>query len=198
MSTYTVTALTPALVPSLDNLFHRASSPCHCRYWHFEGTKNDWLARCAMAERENADEQAALVLAGAPEAGGLVALAADDPGVVVGWMKLSPRPKKLRTLSVYRALPLDESSGVLAIGCFIVDPAHRGRGVVSALLAAAPAYARALGAHTIEAYPRKADHRLADEEAWMGPLHAFEAADFTSAYAEAFGPYPVLRLRVTV
>ena len=35
-------------------LFGRAASPCFCRYWHFEGTKNDWLAQCAFEPQVNA------------------------------------------------------------------------------------------------------------------------------------------------
>lgn len=197
MSAYPVTALSAVLVPAWDDLFVRTSCPCHCRYWHFEGTKNDWLARCAHAPEENAAEQAALVRRGAPEAGGLVALDPEDTTRVVGWMKLAPRPAKLRGLPVYRALPLDERPGVLVVGCFLVDPAHRGRGVARALLAAAPAHARSVGAHTIEAYPRISDHRLGDEEAWMGPHQVFVAAGFTPAYERAIGAYPVLRLAVT-
>lgn len=191
-----VVPLSAALVPAWDDLFVRASCPCHCRYWHFEGTKNDWLARCAHAPEKNAEEQAELVRSSAPEAGGLVALDPDDPARVVGWMKLAPRPPKLRGLPVYRALALDEGPGVLVVGCILVDPAHRKRGVTRALIAAAPAHARSVGAHTIEAYPRIADHRLSDEEAWMGPMHAFEAAGFTPAHDDAIPAYPVLRLRV--
>lgn len=198
MSTdWVVRPLTPALVPFWDKLFVRASCPCHCRYWHFGGTKNEWLDRCANAEEKNASEQAELVASGAPEAGGLVALDPADLERVVGWMKLGPRLPKLRTLNVYRALPLDESPGVLAIGCFLVDPAVRRQGVVRALLAAAPDHARRLGAHTIEAYPRKSDDRLSEDEVWMGPYAAFLAAGFRATYPEAFGPYPVLSLRVT-
>jgi hypothetical protein len=35
-------------------LFRAASSPCYCRFWHFEGTNNEWLERCASAPAENA------------------------------------------------------------------------------------------------------------------------------------------------
>ncbi len=186
-----VVPLAPALLAEWEALFTRASSPCHCRYWHFSGTKNEWLDRCANAPETNAAEQAALVRAGAPEAAGLVALAGD--GRVVGWMRIGPRMPKLRGLPVYRGLPLEEGPGVVAIGCFLVDPAVRRRGVANALLAAAPAFARSLGAHAIEAYPRKAEERISDDEVWMGPLGAFAAAGYRPVH-EAFAPYPVLRL----
>ena len=28
-------------------LFEATGSPCYCRFFHFEGTNNEWLARCA-------------------------------------------------------------------------------------------------------------------------------------------------------
>jgi GNAT superfamily N-acetyltransferase len=188
-----VKPLVPALLPAWEALFVRASSPCHCRWWHFVGTKNDWLARCAHEPTKNAAEQAELVQRGSPEAGGLVALDPAAPENVVGWMKIGPRPAKLRGLPVYRELPLEEGAGVVVIGCFLVDPAVRQRGVARALLAAAPAHARGLGARAIEAYPRRCDDRISDDEAWMGPHDAFVAAGFRPAH-EAFAQYPVLRL----
>jgi len=38
----------------LRALFAAASSNCFCRFWHFDGTNNDWLDRCANAPEENA------------------------------------------------------------------------------------------------------------------------------------------------
>ena len=188
----TVAPLAPPLVPKWYDLFRRASCPCHCRYWNFEGTKNDWLDRCANAEDENAREQRALVEADAPEGRGLVAL---DGDLCVGWMKLGPRPKKLRAQSAYRSLPL-EDDGVLSIGCFLVDPEHRRRGVVHALLEGAKHHARSVGARAIEGYPRKCDTPLSDDEAFMGPIDAYLAAGFQRVEG-AFDAYPVFRFLVT-
>ena len=42
-----VEPLAPAHVPALARLFEACGSSCFCAYWHFEGTKNEWLDRCA-------------------------------------------------------------------------------------------------------------------------------------------------------
>jgi GNAT superfamily N-acetyltransferase len=171
-------------------LFDACHSPCFCRFWHFQGSKNDWLARCAERPRANLDEHAAALRAGDPSARGLVAMEAE---ACVGWMKLAPRVTlpKLRNQSVYRALDLGDGEGVYSIGCFLVHPLHRERGVARALLAAAPAAARAWGARAIEAYPRRTADRMHAEEAWQGPESLFVAEGFRVVHDD--GPYPVLR-----
>lgn len=183
-----VEPLSPPLVPAWRRLFEHAGCDCYCRYWHFEGTKNEWLDRCANRPEENATEE--------PLATGLVALEGND---AVGWMKIAPRAgmAKLRRLPVYKSRDLGSDEGVLSIGCFLVDPSRRGHGVARALLEAAPAYARTRGAVTLEAYPRRSDHRLGDEEAWMGQLELFLSLGFVAIDAAGgFDAYPVLRLSV--
>jgi GNAT superfamily N-acetyltransferase len=192
-----VAAVAPEHVESLRALFDAASSPCFCRYWHFAGNKNEWLERCAFRPEDNAAELAAAVAA-APEGGeGLIALAATPtPNAIVGWMKLTPRARvrKLRGLSVYRSLELGEDEGVLSVGCLLVHPAARGRGVARALVEATPTFARAWGARWIEAYPRRSSEPLHPEEAWQGPERVFVEAGFSAVHDVA--PYPVYRLRV--
>src|SRR6185312_8122852 len=165
------------------DLFARAHVGCFCRYWHFGGTKNEWLARCAVRPDESRDEADAAIGAGSTEATGLVALRGE---LCVVWMKIAPRASlpKLRALPVYRARLAGESDdGVWSIGCVLVDPRERRRGVARALLAAAPAFARERGARVIEAYPRRPEATqhgpLHDEEAWMGPMALFARAGFT-------------------
>src|SRR5271166_3663353 len=100
-----IVALTPRHAAAWAELFEACSSSCFCRYWHFEGGKNDWLARCAHEAGENRREHVASLEAGDPPARGLLAL---EDGVAVGWMKLVPRASlgKLTRLPVYRSLPL--------------------------------------------------------------------------------------------
>ena len=179
-------------------LFERASSGCFCRWWHFGGVKNDWLARCATEPETNRAEAEACVRAGHEEALGLVALEGDE---VVGWMKLAPRASvpKLRGLPVYRALDLGPDDGAWSVGCFLVDPRHRRRGIAEALLDAAPAFVRARGGRLIEAYPRhvhETEHsRLHDEEALMGPESLFVSRGFVRAEVPGeMKMYPVYRL----
>ena len=187
-----VVALDAAHLAAWHALFEASASPCFCRYWHFDGNKNEWLARCAFEPSKNRDEQSALVRAGAPEARGLLALEGD---VAVGWMKLAPRATlpKLRRLPVYRALDLGPDEGVYAIGCFLVHPAHRKKGVARALVAASEEHVRAWGGRAIEAYPRRSPEPMHAEEAWQGPESIF--AGFDVVHAD--GPYPVLRKRVS-
>ncbi|MBX3263550.1 MAG: GNAT family N-acetyltransferase [Labilithrix sp.] len=183
--------LAEAHLPRLRALFDASSSTCFCRYWHFVGTKNDWLDRCANQPEENAAELEAAVRAGSAEARGLVAV--DDDGAIVGWMKLTPRDAvpKLRALPVYRSLDLGDGGTTFSVGCFLVRPDARGKGVARALLAAAPRFAREWGARALEAYPRRSSEPLHAEEAWQGPERVFVDAGFEPVVDVP--PYPVYR-----
>jgi ribosomal protein S18 acetylase RimI-like enzyme len=169
-------------------LFEATSSSCFCRYWHFTGTKNDWLDRCANRPEENLAEQADAVARGDVSASGLVAI---DDGAVVGWMKLAPRPSlpKLTSLPVYRQLVAEP--GTWTIGCFVVDPSARRRGVARALVQNAETYVAGQGGRLIEAHPRRSTEPLHDEEAWQGPEQLFRELGF--AVIHDVSPYPVYR-----
>ena len=205
--TLDIVALDATTTPAWAGLFEACGSPCFCRYWHFEGKKNDWLERCAFRPEDNRDEQLALVRAGAPEARGLLAL---REGVAIGWMKLAPRVllPKLTRQGAYRPLDLGPDDGVWSIGCFLVRPDDRNRGVARALIDAAPRHVRewasspssvvpAVPARAIEAYPRGGrEHedgslRLHDEEAWVGTARLFERCGYVSVAGEP--AYPVMR-----
>jgi GNAT superfamily N-acetyltransferase len=163
-------------------LFRRAESPCFCRFWHFEGDKNAWLDRCAN-HPELSEEEAHFDHA-------LVA-AHDDR--IVGHMMIAPRASlpKLKRLPVYRSLVLGPDEGVWSIGCMLVDPEARHRGVARALVEAAPAYVASHGGRIVEAYPRHPIDRLRDDEAWMGPESLFHACGFNTVHHE--GAYMVVR-----
>jgi GNAT superfamily N-acetyltransferase len=169
-------------------LFEAASSSCFCRYWHFTGTKNDWLERCALRPEENLAEQREAVGRADWSASGLVAL---QDGVVVGWMKVAPRASlpKLTSLSVYRQLVAEP--GTWTIGCFVVDPTMRHRGVARALVRGAEPYVAAQAGLAIEAHPRRSTEPLHDEEAWQGPERLFVELGFAAIHD--VGPYPVYR-----
>jgi GNAT superfamily N-acetyltransferase len=196
-----VVPIEESTLPAWQALFEACQSPCYCRYWHFEGTKNDWLDRCAHKPEENRDEQTAFFRSGAIEARGLVAM--EDPEAI-GWMKLAPRGRltKLRRQGAYRSLDLGADDGIWSIGCMLVRPDRRGHGVASALVDAAPAMVRAwatadVPARAIEAYPRGSaagagPRRLHDEEAWVGTQTLFEQCGFVRIAGE--DAYPVMRL----
>jgi GNAT superfamily N-acetyltransferase len=171
-------------------LFEACGSGCYCRYWHFSGHKNDWLARLAERPDANRDELLRDVQRHDPDARGLLAMESRD---AVGWMKLVPRARlrKLTRLPVYRNLPLGDSEGVYVVACLLVRPKHRRRGVARALVLSADEHVRSWGGRAIEAYPRHAEAPLHDEEAWMGPEKLYRGSGYTAILGE--DPYPVYR-----
>lgn len=192
-----------AHLPSLARLFEGAACDCYCRYLHFEGDKNAWLERCATAPEENRRELEAEIAGRVPRAAGIVAVSA---GEVVGWAKLAPRAAlpKLRRTSVYRALDLGDDDGVLSLGCLLVHPAWRGRGVAAALARGAVDVGRRRGARVVEAYPVQTTGRISPEEAYRGTTALFEAAGYEAVNVAAPSPsvpwevattplYPVFR-----
>jgi GNAT superfamily N-acetyltransferase len=190
-----VTKSEPEHGPLLSALFARADVACHCRYWHFSGNTNAWLDRCAHGVDVSRAEMTAALDAGADEMLGVVAL---EREAIVGWLKLSPAASvpKLYEQRIYRKLPCFDAprDGVLTIGCLLVDPAARKRGVGTALLTGAIALGRTRGASAIEAFPRRAEGTR-DEEVWTGPFSLFARAGFEVVHD--FAPYPVLRLPLT-
>ncbi|MDB4942805.1 MAG: Acetyltransferase [Labilithrix sp.] len=175
-------------LPAFRALFDAAGSSCACRWWHFTGTKNEWLERSAHRPDEGFEEQAAAVRAGDPSADGLVAV---DGDAVLGWMKLAPREvvPKLTGLVPYRNVLAPP--GTWSIGCFQIAPAARRHGVARALVTAADAVVLARGGRAIEAYPRRSSAPLYDEEAWQGPEGLFASLGYAPVHDVA--PYPMYR-----
>ncbi|MFO0680134.1 MAG: GNAT family N-acetyltransferase [Polyangiaceae bacterium] len=179
----------PGDANALAAFFDGTATPCHCRYWHFEGTKNAWLERCAFDVGTNRDAMRDAVARRTDEGRGVVAFEGPD---VVGWAKLAPRGSlpKLGSLPVYRARKVDPGEAVLALGCVLVRPDRRRRGIARALVRAAISVART-GRASLEAYPRHVDAPVSDEELWMGPEAVFAREGFRPTYGEA--PYRVWR-----
>ncbi len=190
--------MTPAVVPvepghavGLLELFTRAGSPCNCRFWHFAGDKNAWLDRCANAPGTNRDELQAEIAGAGAGARGMVALA---DGLVVAWMKLAPANQipKVYEQRPFKGLPvLGDRDGALTVGCFLVDPVWRRRGLTRRLLDAGIAWARATDARAVDAFPRTSDAGH-PEELWMGTVSAFEERGFLVLHG--VGPYRAMRL----
>lgn len=184
----------PEHARALAGFFEQSGCACFCRYWHFQGDKNAWLDRLANHPLEGKAEMDGALAARSPEMAGVVA---ESGARVVGFMKLAPAAAlgKLYAQRLYRGLPCFEGdrTGVLAIGCFLVDPEFRRHGVARALLSKGIEIARTDGARAIEAFPRRAEN-VSDGELWMGPLSLFTEAGFREVHA--FQQYPVLRLEL--
>ena len=185
MSGFSTRAATREHLPALAALFEREGSACYCRWWHFAGDKNAWLDRLA----HHPDENRAELLASDPS--GVIAFADD---LAIGWMKLAPAEAmdKLYAQKPYRGLSCfrGDREGIYVIGCFIVDPAWRRRGVSRALVAAGIEIARAWGARAIEAFPRAAEP-VSEELLWTGAPSVLRDAGFS--VVDDSGPYPVYR-----
>jgi GNAT superfamily N-acetyltransferase len=196
--TYDVVPAGPEHEEGLHALFEAASCPCYCRFWHFEGTNNEWLERCANAPAESARAFMAAIAAGDDEGRGVVALEKAETGAdtLVGWLKVAPARamRKAYERRFYKQLPVfqGDREGVFLIGCSLVHPAFRKRGVATALVRGAARIAPAWGARSLEALPRRPRESVVDEELWTGPMGAFEKNGFVEV--GGLEPYPVLRL----
>ncbi len=188
---FSCSRLDARLAEPLARLFDRVGSACFCRYFHFEGDKNAWQMR--LAHEPEANRRELFAHAREPVLTGVVATLAD--GAAIGWMKLeaAARLPKLYAQRTYRALPCFEGprSGVLTVGCFLVDPEWRRRGVARALLNAGIELARAERMSAIEAFPRRVEG-APDEQLFTGPLALFTSAGFEIVSDQT--QYPVLRL----
>jgi GNAT superfamily N-acetyltransferase len=136
------------------------------------------------------------------EARGIVATAAE--GEIVGWLKLAPvrSVRKAFEQRYYRGLSCfgGDREGVWLVGCVLVHPRHRRRGLARSLVRCAIQIGTERGARAIEALPRRASFDVTDEELWMGPLGVFAALGFEEVHrtpderaSGAPDPYPVLR-----
>lgn len=147
---------------------------CSCVAWHLD-TWEGFGERSAADNRALRDE---LFARGAHDG----YLAYDRGGAPVGWCQAAPSAALAK---VAREHP-DASADTWAIGCFVVPPAHRRRGVARALLAGVLADLPARGARRVLAFPK----RGVDEpgELWNGPEPLFVEAGFRVARDDAVRP----------
>jgi GNAT superfamily N-acetyltransferase len=184
-----VQPLTPDRFADLAALFEEGGDPkwCWCTFFRVRG--RDWNSNIA-------DNRAELeVLATRNLAPGLVGYL---DGRAVGWVSLAPRDDYERLAYSKVLAPVDETP-VWSIVCFVVARRARGRGVASAMLHAAIAFARARGATVLEAYPADTGAgRIPAADAYRGTLAMFEKAGFSvvaSRHANAASaPRPIVRL----
>ena len=187
-------AVTPSDAAALAQLFAAAGCSCFCRWWHFEGDDYAWQLRCAEDADANRAELERALGDDHDEARGIVAWHGPQ---AVGWLKLCAPSSvaKLYGRRVYRTLGCfdGDRSRTLVIGCMLVHPAFRRRGVATKLIESALTVAIERGADTVEALPRCSPSPMRDDELWMGPAATFEALGFERV--DGPDPYPVLRKR---
>lgn len=190
-----VRAVRPEDAEALSALFDSSDCPCACRYLHFEGDKNAWLMRCASPDRENHQELHAALANGSPEALGVVA---EIAGAIVAWLKVAPAHAVAKAFEqrTYRALPVfaGDRAGLFLLGCALIHPAERKRGLVAPLLDAAVELARQRGARALIALPRVPREPVSDAELWTLPFGPLTRAGFVAVDGEL--PYPVMRLEL--
>jgi GNAT superfamily N-acetyltransferase len=201
--TWQVLRAGPEHARGLASLFDAAGSPCFCRFWHFKGTSNEWLERCARAPEGNRAELEQAFSSSTKEARGVVAVLPSeggngthsDPCPVIGWMKIAPASTvpKIYERRLYRGLPCfsGDRDGVFTIGCFLIHPDYRRQGVATELVRAAVQMAPTWGARAIEAFPRRPKEAVHDDELWTGPEGVFVKNGFVEV--DSFEPYPVFR-----
>ena len=164
--------------PLLADLFAHRGGPdtrsCWCIFWRVR-SRDFSDARPAV----NRERLRALVEQGPPP--GLVAI---EEGRAIGWVGVAPRPEYPR-IEHSRVIPKVDGPVPWAIACFVVSTDARGRGVASALLAAAVDHARAAGAAAVEGYPidpaAAGGGRVRDTGAYVGTRSMFERAGFRIA-----------------
>ena len=183
---YEIHPVTPDRWDDLRALFGPtgAYSNCWCTWWVL--TNRDW-------NEAGADGRRALIegMVAAGEVPGLLAYARGEP---VGWVAVGPRERYARMMSPRsRAFkPLDELPSWV-INCFFVHRDWRGRGVATALLAAAVGHARAGGAARIDGHPKDTSIKTTpNAELFVGSLRMFIDAGFREI--ERRGERPVVRL----
>jgi GNAT superfamily N-acetyltransferase len=191
-----IVPLTPARFADLAALFEEGGDPkwCWCTYFRVRG--RSWANATPQGNRKELETRAALDPAEHPAPG----LIAYRDGRAIGWVSLGPREDYDRLAYSKVLAPLDDTL-VWSIVCFVVSRRARGKGVATALLDAAVAYARDQGASMLEAYPvDTGGGRVSAASAFHGTLPMFKRAGFRVAarrQANTSTPVrPIVRLEI--
>jgi GNAT superfamily N-acetyltransferase len=162
--------------PALVDLFgaRGACGGCWCMLWRRPHGGEAW------ERSKGAPNRAALRrLVNAGRVTGLLAFVGREP---VGWCSLGPR-SDFPKLASSPSLQVPAPPGTWVVSCFFVRNGWRGRGVGTALLAAAVALARARGASALDGFPARTKRgaRLAHAFAWTGVAALYQACGFRDA-----------------
>jgi GNAT superfamily N-acetyltransferase len=176
--------LTPDRWPDLETLFGKqgAYSGCWCMWWRLAGSD---FGDAGAAGRKAAF--AGIVAEG--RAPGLLAYSDDLP---IGWCAIAPRDEFPRFDRSRYWQPVDDRP-VWSLNCFYIARGQRGRGIATALLRAAVAFARERGAKIVEAYPKEAGEGTSASSIYTGTVGMFRDAGFTEV-ARRHPQRPIVRL----
>jgi GNAT superfamily N-acetyltransferase len=145
-----------------------ACAGCWCMWWR--------LARSQFNAQKGEGNKHALN--GLIEAGEIPGLLAYTDGQPVGWCAVAPR-ERYPVLERSRILKRVDDEPVWSVVCFFVRKSFRGKGLTTALLKAAVAYAARQGARIVEGYPVESKtSRMPDVFAYTGLASAFRQAGF--------------------
>jgi GNAT superfamily N-acetyltransferase len=181
----TVRPLTPDLWPALEDLFGKggASNGCWCMYW-----------RLGPEYHKRPREKNRIALRSIVEHGPPPGLLAFDGEKPVGWCQLTPRAD-LDWLNSKAVFAPADAQPVWSISCFYVRRGYRGRGVMSALVAAAIDSAKRADAPAIEAYPVDTARPGCTRNVFTGTVSAFRRLGFRTV-ARRDPSRPIMRYHV--
>jgi GNAT superfamily N-acetyltransferase len=177
---------TPDRWPDVERLFGQrgACAGCWCQWWKQSQREFD--------ERKGAANRRAMrrsVEGG--EVPGLLAYAGEEP---VGWVAVQPRSAYAR-LARPRTLVAVDDRPVWSVTCFFVARGWRGKGLMSRLLEAAAAHARAHGAPALEGYPIDSKAEQGAAFVYPGVYSTFVKSGFREVARKA-RTRPVVRLEL--
>src|SRR5215469_8022492 len=154
--TYTTRALSKKTWPDFERLFQEPGGWSHCWCMHFQRARglpeNQQLG--SRAERAVRNRRQKLELVEQGRAHGILVYANGEP---VGWCQFGRREElpRIDNRRKYSGLAPDGYEKLWRITCFVVETAHRRRGIASAALKAALEAIQRNGGGLVEAYPLK-------------------------------------------
>jgi GNAT superfamily N-acetyltransferase len=163
--------------PRIEKLFgpRGACGGCWCMLWRFDGPRSRWQKALGAANK-----RAFKRLVEAGRVRGCLAFSGREP---VGWVSVGPK-REFAYFKRSRSIAPSDDPRDWCVSCFYVPAAWRGKGVASALLAAAVDLAVRSKARSIEGYPlvpREPGELAPAAFAWTGVPALFERCAFERA-----------------
>jgi GNAT superfamily N-acetyltransferase len=173
-----VEPVVPHRWPDLEAFFGPRGAYAHCWCTWFRQTSGEFDAGC----RDGGAANRALLERITAEAR-VPGLLGYEQGRPVGWVSVAPRAEFGRILRSPVLRPEDPAEpAVWSVVCFWIPRQHRGRGVATALLAAAVEHARHSGAVVVEGYPVEVTGRRDAAALFTGTVAMFTSAGFRVAF----------------